>query len=53
MGGLIRGGGEAQRTARDDLPSLRYPAGLTPAIPVAVPASCGSTCGRLSTGALR
>ena len=30
-----------------------YPAGLAPEIPVVVVAPCGSTCCRLSTGALR
>ena len=49
----FQGDSEGPRLAYDDLPSLGYPAGLAPAIPVVVPASCGSTCGCLSIGALR
>ena len=40
---------ERRRAACDDPPSLGYPAGLAPEIPIVVPASCGSTCSRLST----
>ena len=45
-------GGDA--LAHDDLPALGYPAaGLAPEVRVVAVASCGSTCGHLSTGALR
>ena len=53
--GALKGLG-GRRPARDDLPPLGYPAaGLAPEIRVVAVAvaSCGSTCGHLSTGALR